>query len=137
MADTSELFRLDGSLEKDPAIEAWLERLDPELGALAQRCYQLARNCATDVRECFHDNWAVLCLGEFPFAYVAAYRAHVNVGFFQGASLPDPSRLLEGSGKRMRHVKVKPEQPFPEAALSKLIVAAYADLSLRLGDAGG
>jgi len=53
---------------------------------------------------------------------------HVNVGFFRGASLNDPARLLEGTGKRMRHVKIRPPDPVDEAALTRLIAAAYADM---------
>jgi hypothetical protein len=38
------------------------------------------------------------------FDYVNVFKAHVNVGFFQGTALPDPAKLLEGTGKRIRHV---------------------------------
>jgi hypothetical protein len=47
-------------------------------------------------------------VGDAAFAYVDAYRAHVNVGFFRGAEIADPDGLLEGVGKFMRHVKLGP-----------------------------
>jgi hypothetical protein len=56
----------------------------------------------------------------------------VNVGFFCGASLADPAGLLEGSGKRMRHVKLTPGREPNAAALRALIAAAYADIKKRL-----
>jgi hypothetical protein len=59
---------------------------------------------------------------------VNAFKDHVNVGFFQGALLHDPSGLLEGTGKRMRHVKLKPGSEADCAALGDLIDAAYADI---------
>jgi hypothetical protein len=56
----------------------------------------------------------------------------MNVGFFLGAELDDPERLLEGSGKRMRHVKLRPGAPVDDAALRALIDAAYQDMKPRL-----
>ena len=66
------------------------------------------RACGDDVRELIHDGCPVACVEDAPFAYVNSFKSHVNVGFFNGASLDDPARLSEGSGKRMRHVKLKP-----------------------------
>ncbi len=73
--------------------------------------------------------------------YVGVFKAHVNVGFFHGVAPPDPSVLLQGTGKAMRHVKVLPGRPLDTAALDALIVAACHDLRARLaasaGDEGG
>ena len=55
------------------------------------------------------------------------FKGHVNVGFFNGTALDDPTRLLEGSGKRMRHVKLRPGVDSNAAALRALIDAAYLD----------
>jgi hypothetical protein len=79
-----------------------------------------------------HDGYATVCVENAPFAYVGAFKAHVNVGFFQGATLPDPAGLLEGTGKRMRHVKVKPGVPLEVRSLEKLVAAAYRDVIARL-----
>jgi hypothetical protein len=59
---------------------------------------------------------------------VNVFTAHVNVGFFQGAALPDPAHLLQGTGKFMRHVKLRPGTATNAAALGKLIDAAYWDI---------
>ena len=66
------------------------------------------------------------------FAYIDAFASHVNVGFFQGAELPDPKGLLEGTGKFMRNVKLRPGTEADVPALSALIDAAYADVKARL-----
>jgi hypothetical protein len=66
------------------------------------------------------------------FAYVNAFKAHVNVGFFRGAQLADPEGLLEGRGRLMRHVKLRPEEDVDAAALGRLIRAAYVDIKRRL-----
>ena len=78
-----------------------------------------------------HDGFATACVGDAPFAYVGVFKAHVNVGFFHGATLPDPARLLEGKGKRMRHVKLRPGHAFDASALEALISAAYRDIGTR------
>jgi len=70
--------------------------------------------------------------GDAAFGYVNVFTSHVNVGFFQGAALPDPARLLQGTGKFMRHVKLKPEIFTNVAALSKLVDAAYWDIKSRV-----
>jgi len=128
----SEFLRFDGAVERDPAIDAWMNEHRGELGAIAQQWFEVMRNCGDEVRELMHDGCPVACLGDAPFGYVNVFTAHVNVGFFHGAALPDPSRLLQGSGKSMRHVKLKPGTPANAAALKKLIGAAYSDIKSRV-----
>jgi hypothetical protein len=99
---------------------------------IAQRWFEVMHGCGDDVRELLHDGYPTACVGEAAFAYVGAFKAHVNIGFFRGVELPDPERLLEGTGKLMRHVKLKPGKGIDEAALTRLIQAAYADMRGRL-----
>jgi hypothetical protein len=126
-----ELLRFSGSIKHDPAIETWLDQLPPELGAIARRWFARIRECGDDVLELMHDGCPTACIEDVPFAYVGVYKTHVNVGFFLGAQLRDPKRLLLGTGKRMRHVKVKPGEKLDSAALSALIEAAYLDVKIR------
>lgn len=105
---------------------------DDELGALARRWFEVMRTCGDDVRELLHDGHPTACVGDAAFAYANAFKAHVNVGFFRGAELADPDGLLEGTGKFMRHVKLRPGQPLDDAALTKLVHAAYLDMKPRL-----
>jgi hypothetical protein len=127
-----ELLRFNGAVERDPAIDAWMNRHPGELGAIAHQWFQAMRTCGDEVRELLHDGCPVACLGDVPFGYVNVFTAHVNVGFFQGASLPDPARLLQGAGKFMRHVKLRPGNAINDAALSRLIEAAYSDIKARV-----
>ena len=128
----TDLLRFDGAIQRDPAIDAWLKHHKGELGAIAHRWFEVMRHCGDEVRELLHDGCPVACLGDVPFGYVNVFTSHVNVGFFQGASLPDPTRLLQGSGKFMRHVKLKPGTPTNAAALNSLIDAAYSDIKARV-----
>ncbi len=122
----ADFLRFNGAVERDPAIDAWLDQRAGELGAIARQWFELMRNCGDEVRELLHDGCPVACLGDAPFGYVNVFTSHVNVGFFHGAALRDPARLLQGTGKFMRHVKLRPGTPVDTAALSHLIEAAYS-----------
>ena len=128
----TELLRLNGAVERDPAIDAWMKGHVGELGAIAGEWFEVMRKCGDEVREILHDGCPVACLGDAPFGYVNVFTSHVNVGFFQGAALPDPARLLQGSGKFMRHVKLKPGTAIDTASLSRLIETAYSDIKARV-----
>ena len=128
----TELLRFSGAVERDSAIDAWMKEHAGELGAVARQWFGVMRKCGDEVRELLHDGCPVACLGDAPFAYVNVFTSHVNVGFFRGASLPDPARLLQGTGKFMRHVKVRPGTATNAAALRRLIDTAYLDIKARV-----
>ena len=91
----TELLQFNGTVERDPAIDAWMNE-------------------------------------QAPFGYVNLFTSHVNVGFFHGASLPDPARLLQGTGRFMRHVKLRPATATDAAWLNRLIETAYSDIKARV-----
>ena len=128
----TELLRFDGSLERDPAIDAWMKKHSGELGDIAHLWFEVMRKCGDEVRELLHDGCPVACLGDAPFAYINVFTSHVNLGFFQGAGLPDPAHLLQGTGRFMRHVKLKPGIAIDPSDLSRLIEAAYWDIKARV-----
>jgi hypothetical protein len=128
----TQLLRFNGATERDPAIGAWMDQHDGDLGAIARQWFEAMRKCGDEVRELLHDGCPVACLGDVPFGYVNVFTSHVNVGFFQGAALRDPAGLLEGNGKFMRHVKLRPGAAINAAALRKLIDAAYLDIQARV-----
>lgn len=127
-----ELLRFDGAVERDPAIHSWMNERAGELGDIARQWFEQMRCCGDEVRELLHDGCPTACLGDVPFGYVNVFQSHVNVGFFQGAALPDPARLLEGTGKFMRHVKLRPGTPTNAGALERLIELAYSDMKRRV-----
>jgi len=127
-----DLFRLTGAVRRDPAVEAWFFGPTDPLRLMARPWFERLRDCGPDVRELLHDGCPVVCVGDAPFGYVNAFKAHASVGFFRGALLADPARLLEGAGKRMRHVKLRPGEPLDDEGLAALIAAAYRDIRDRL-----
>ena len=128
----TDLLRFDGTVERDPAIDAWMKQHEGELGAIAYKWFAVMRKCGDEVREILHDGCPVACLGDAPFGYVNVFTSHVNVGFFHGAALPDLARILQGSGKFMRHVKLCPGSATDAASLTRLIDAAYSDIKSRV-----
>jgi hypothetical protein len=132
MVVMSQVLRFDGVVKHDPAVDLWMRDRAGHLGDLARRWFEVMRACGDDVRELLHDGHPTACVGDAAFGYVNAFTARVNVGFFRGAELPDPARLLEGSGKYMRHVKLRPEAQVDVAALTTLVASAYDDMKSRL-----
>jgi hypothetical protein len=131
----NQVLRFSGSVRRDPAIRGWMNAHPGELGAMARRWFDVIRACGDDVSELLHDGCPTACITDAAFAYVNAFKAHVNVGFFRGAELADPAGLLEGTGKYMRHVKLLPDRDVDASALAALIESAYADMKRRLAPA--
>jgi len=125
-------LRFNGAVERDPAVDAWMKEHAGELGDIARQWFAVMRKCGDEVRELLHDGCPVASLGDAPFGYVNVFTSYVHVGFFHGAALPDPARLLQGSGKFMRHVKLWPGTDTNAAALSRLVDAAYSDIKSRV-----
>ena len=125
------LFEFPTAVRRDPEVDAWFDACSGELCSIARYWFEVMRTQGGDVRELLHDYHPTACVGEVAFGYVNVFTDHVNVGFFQGTELPDPNSLLEGTGKFMRHVKLRAYQNVDERGLTDLIEAAYADIKNR------
>ncbi len=128
----SRLFRLSGGQRRDPAVEAWLAERPGALGAIARTWFEVVRGCGTDVVELLHDGQPTACVEDVAFAYVNTFKAHGNLGFFLGAELHDPRGLLQGTGRFMRHVKLRPGEEVDVAAVEGLVRQAYEDVRRRM-----
>lgn len=117
---------------QDISMAAWLEKKPEELRPIATKWFNVIKNCGPDVKDIFHDNYPMGCVDNAPFAYVNVFQYHVNVGFFYGTELKDTTGLLEGTGKRMRHIKLRPGMEYDEKEIKALITSAYADIKQRL-----
>ena len=125
------LFEFPTAVKRDPDVDAWFDARSGDLGSIARHWFDVMRAQGADVRELLHDHHPTACVGEIAFGYVNVFADHVNVGFFQGTELADPHGLLEGTGKFMRHVKLRPGVEVKEAALTELINQAYTDIKRR------
>ena len=128
-----DILRFPSAVKRDPAIDSWLRGQRDDLRPFVETWFMRMRECGGDVRELMHDGCPTACVGDAAFGYVNAFKDHVNVGFFFGALLEDPARLLEGTGKRGRHVKLRPDRAVDLEALARLVRAAYVDIRERLG----
>jgi hypothetical protein len=128
----SKLLCFPDGVKRDPAIAAWMKDHPNELGAIAKHWFDVIRACGDDVVELLHDGHPTACVEDAGFAYVNVFKSHVNVGFFRGAELADPKRLLVGTGRFMRHVKLMPDASIDVAALTELIEVAYTDIKQRI-----
>ena len=126
------LLRFPGAVPRDPGIDLWMHGRARDLRAIAEQWFSVMRHCGADVRELLHDGHPTACVGDAAFAYVNVFTEHVNVGFFRGAELSDPMSVLEGTGRFMRHVKLRPGKAINGSALKRLIEAAYQDMKARV-----
>lgn len=92
---------------------------------LAQRLRQLIRQVVPDVEEAGYPGWKLIGYrhGRY-FGYIAPKVDRVEVGFEHGVTLPDPEGLLEGSGKQVRYVTLRPAVELPMEPLKELIQTA-------------
>ena len=132
MTDRSSLFIFKEAKPNLPEIDEWLHGEPAELFSIARYWFEEFRRCGNDVNELLHDGCPTACVEHAAFGYINVFTAHVNVGFFPGAYLDDPELLLQGTGKRMRHVKLRPGDTIDALALTKLIQLAYLDVKTRL-----
>ena len=131
--------RLALSRPPDPAYLGFLAPLDPSISALALRARRTVLAAAPDAAELAYDAYNAVALAftftgrqREAFAHIAAYPGHVNLGFNQGATLPDPSRRLRGTGKFIRHVRLSTGDDLADAAIRALIEAAVANAARPL-----
>ena len=127
-----DILRFPSAMKHDPAIDRWLRAQRDDLRPFVEAWFTRMRECGSDVRELMHDGCPTACVDDAAFGYVNAFKDHVNVGFYFGALLRDPAGLLEGTGKRGRHVKLRPGREVDRTALAQLIDTAYVDIRARL-----
>ncbi len=118
---------------EDP-FEAILARGAPPIQDLANQARALIRSAYLAVVEVPWPRQGIAGYGVGPkkmseqFCYIAVFKNHLNLGFYYGAELPDPSGLLEGTGQLLRHIKIRTPGQLDDPALRQLIEAASRHL---------
>ena len=112
-----------------PAVEDWLAQLPLNLQEITRELVEVARKNLPGAHEFVYHDAVGYSVSDSPFdriCYIAPQRkGYVNFGFFFGAGLPDPKKLLTGKGKRLRHIKVWSVNEAKNPALAKLIAATW------------
>src|SRR5258706_9808854 len=110
--------------------KAYLAKLPLDLRRItAELCIVARRNMPGANEMIYHDAVGYSINGS-PFdriCYIAPQKGYVNFGFFFGVGLPDPKKLLEGTGARMRHVKLRSVDEARNPALAKLVAATWQE----------
>jgi hypothetical protein len=112
--------------------EEFLEQYDPKMRDLALEVCTLLRSISVDLTERVNFGHKTINYGTGStmgddVMYISVHKAHINLGFMRGSELPDPAGILEGTGKLMRHVKIRQKSDLETqgAALRALLNAAF------------
>jgi len=105
-------------------IDGYVKKKDEKIGEIVKELRRLVKKTAEGASESMNP-WKLPTFGSNgPMCYFSAGKNHVTFGFLRGTSLPDPGKLLEGTGKSLRHVKLRSVEDLRRPALKKLIQAA-------------
>jgi hypothetical protein len=111
-------------------VRVWLEHLPSEKKPTVETLRRLIGSVAPEAHEIiYHDalGYGPTDSGFDRIVYVTVFEKHLNLGFFFGGFLPDPEGLLVGSGKRMRHLKIRSVQEAENPAITRLLAQAWVD----------
>lgn len=113
--------------QTDPVVEEILAQHKPEVRAVAEALRTLVRRTAPHLKEEGKPGWSnIVYRGRGVVCAISPHKDHVNLHFYKGTALQDPEGLLEGSGKALRHVKVRRLEDLPRQALERLLRQAVA-----------
>jgi hypothetical protein len=112
-------------------LDAFLAKFTPALVKTARACIRKMRKRLPGAVEIVYDNWNGLVVGFSPtervsdavFSLMMCPR-HVDLFFLRGTKLPDPHKLLQGSGKRVRHIKLYEPSDLDAGGVQELITVA-------------
>ncbi len=120
------------------SVEKWLADLPLDVQAITEALCSMARKNMPDAHEfIYHDaiGYSTSASPADRICYIAPQKmGYVNFGFFFGAGLPDPTQLLIGEGKRLRHVKVRSVEEARNPALEELIAPTWKEAPELIAD---
>jgi hypothetical protein len=122
-----------------PGFEFFLKEVEAELRPICRELRSIVADLDPDFVELIWPKQRIASYGVGPkkmsehYVYVAPQTRHVNLGLYHGASVGDPTALLEGAGKRLRHVKIRSLAEATAAPLRRLITEAIAERREALG----
>ena len=115
----------------DPTLLGYLASCDPHVAHLALAIREVVLEEAPEAVESFSKGYSVAIGFSFTgkplkdgFCWIATSSHYVNLGFNRGALLPDPNRVLAGTGKYNRHISIRNEDDLNRPAVRRLLQAA-------------
>jgi len=121
-------------MDAEAQLDSFMARYSPEVAADARQALAALQARLPTATRLVYDNYNALVIGfasgekaSDAFLSIALYPKYVRLFFLRGIDLPDPDNLLEGSGARVRSIKLKPASQIAEPAVCALIDAAVAN----------
>ena len=115
-------------MKSDPAAKKakrmYVKDENPALRAVIAGLKKVVKELVPETKETVNARGVPTFVAQNPFAFYMVGKKHVTFGFPFATSLPDPEGLLEGTGKNMRHVKLRSSEDLDKKGLRELIVAA-------------
>jgi hypothetical protein len=90
----------------EKTVDEYIIKLEKSKGEIVSKIRKIILDSAPDAKESI--KWAQPVYEiNGPFAYIKAFKNDVNFGFWRGADIIDPEGILQGSGEKMRHIKLR------------------------------
>jgi len=127
------------TIDQHGTFEEALAGHSAAVAAIARKLRALIEDIYADTVEVPWANQGVIGYGVGPrkmsehFCYIGLYKGHVNLGFFHGSALPDPAGMLEGTGKKLRHIRIRDDAAIEKEAIRELIVQSLQERRRSLG----
>ena len=125
------VYTLEMAPSPEGQLDVFLDKYAPAVATLARECLAKMRARLPGAVQLVYDNYNALAIGFGPserssecVISIALYPRWVTLFFLQGAGLPDPERLLKGSGKIVRHIVLASAADLDRPAIRKLMAAA-------------
>jgi hypothetical protein len=119
----------DASAERD--LQGLIDKYTPEIATLARACLKKMRTKLPGAVQLIYDNYNALAIGFGPsdrasdaIFSIVLYPRWVTLFFLQGAGLPDPNKILKGSGKVVRHIVLAAAEDLDKPAIQALMTVA-------------
>jgi hypothetical protein len=130
--------------DAEAQLSSFIDKFEPGLAALIRECRAEVRKLLPTAVEIVYDNYNFFVIGYASterasdcIVSIAAASNGVGLSFYYGASLPDPSKLLQGSGKQNRFIRLPTVEPLRLPAVVQLIRAAAEQGKTPLPASGG
>jgi hypothetical protein len=112
-------------------LDDFLDKYAPEIATMARDCLKTMRARLPGATQLVYDNYNALAIGFAPsdrpseaIFSIVLYPRYVTLFFLQGVNLPDPKKLLQGSGTKVRHIRLERSADLDKPAIRKLMLVA-------------
>jgi hypothetical protein len=111
---------------------------NPKMAPIVKKAHKLILSIHPDAAIVPRLGEKSICYGFGPkkmsesYCYLIPFKDYVNLGFFHGVAI-DPDGVLEGTGAKMRHIKISSAEQLSSPKVSKFIKAALKERKAALG----